>query len=145
MKFRKLLSTLLVCALLAFAFVSPASAAVPPDNTVSPQYSDTTMVYAGLTRNSLGFFVIEGGVTADNVHKYTEVTVTLQKYVTGTTWEDMDGFIWTGNGIGAAGASAIRSVSPSGSYRAHCVAKVYTSDGLILLETTEANSATLRQ
>lgn len=145
MKFRKLLSTLLVCALLAFAFVPSASAAVPPDNTVSPQYSDTTMVYAGLTRNSWGFFVIEGGASADNAHKIVEVTVTLQKYVSGTTWEDMDGFIWTGDGVGAATAYATRSVSPSGSYRAHCVAKVYSSDGLLLLETTEANSATLRQ
>ena len=72
MKFRKLLSTLLVCALMAFVFVPSASAAVPPDNTVSPQYSDTTLVYAGLTKDSWGFFVIEGGATADHYARFLE-------------------------------------------------------------------------
>lgn len=134
MKKIRSLVVVLVVAVLCGMFSTAVAAS---DDSVQPRYSDFATIYAGVYETDSGFYSIEGGATAPNLHKWVEVKVTLEKYDSGK-WSVVSNCTWTNEDYVSAHAGGLRDLLP-GDYRAHTVAKVYRDE--VLLETAEAYSS----
>ena len=80
---------------------------------------------------------MEGGAVTYNGNNRVELTLTVERYTSGSGYQPVDGLSWSASDSVGTGTQANRDL-PSGTYRAHTVASCYR-DGK-LLETVEAYS-----
>lgn len=125
---------MLGCCFSANAFADEAT----PGGVIEARFSDFGNVYATMTYNSsTGICHMEGGAATYNGKNWVELTLTVERYISGSGYQPVDGLSWSASDSVGTGTQADRDL-PSGTYRAHTVASCYR-DGK-LLETVEAYS-----
>lgn len=111
---------------------------VAPGGVIEVRFSHFGNVYATMTYNSsTGICHVEGGAATYNGKNWVELTLTVERYTSGSGYQPVDGLSWSVSDSVGTGTQANRDL-PSGTYRAHTVASCYR-DGK-LLETVEAYS-----
>lgn len=111
---------------------------VPNANSyVEARYAEFSMVYASLSKTSLGFYHVEGSAGTYDNDLRVDITLTIEGCNSSGNYVPIDGFKWTASDYYAAATQATRALS-GGAYRAHTVAKCYRNG--VLLETVEAYS-----
>ena len=112
---------------------------VAPDGVIEARFSDFANVYATMTYNSsTGICHVEGGAVTYNGNNWVELTLTVERYTSGSGYQPVDGLSWSASDTVGTGTQANRDLT-AGTYRAHTVAKCYRNG--VLLETVEAYSA----
>lgn len=125
---------MLGCCFSANVFADEAT----PGGVIEARFSDFGNVYATMTYNSsTGICHMEGGAATYNGKNWVELTLTVERYISGSGYQPVDGLSWSASDSVGTGTQADRDL-PSGTYRAHTVASCYR-DGK-LLETVEAYS-----
>ncbi len=125
---------MLGCCFSANVFADEAT----PGGVIEARFSDFANVYATMTYNSsTGICHVEGGAVTYNGNNRVELTLTVERYTSGSGYQPVDGLSWSASDSVGTGTQANRDL-PSGTYRAHTVASCYR-DGK-LLETVEAYS-----
>lgn len=133
-----ILSTMIVCSFATTSVFAENSSSTQDDSYIEARYSDFSMLYATLYKNSQGFYDIAGGAGTYSNQKWLEVTVTLEACGYDGKYHPVDGFEWTDADYSAVATFATRDL-PGGGYRVHTVAKCYLNG--TLLETAEAYSS----
>ena len=124
--------TLFLCTFAAITAFADNSTLSKADPYIEARYSDFSMIYANLHKNSYGFYEISGGAGTYSNQKWIEVTVTLEICGSNGEYHPVDGFEWTASDYSAAGTFATRDLL-GGAYRTHTHA-VCSLNGEVLEE-----------
>lgn len=128
-----LLSLIMLCGFSASAWAEEAS----PNPYIEARFTHFANVFATLTLTDMGFLHVEGGAGTYSGENWVEMTVTIERYYSGTGFQPVEGFSWSDADYVAAATQATRDTS-RGTYRAHTVASCYVNG--VLMETVEAYS-----
>lgn len=135
---KKLLSLVLCGLLLCCTATSTFAESFEPSPYVEARFNEFSMVYASMTKTSLGFYHVEGSASTYDNDLRVDITLTIEGCNSSGEYVAIDGFVWTASDYYVAATQGTRSLS-GGSYRAHTVAKCYRNG--VLLETVDAYSS----
>lgn len=141
MKLKKLFAVVLAAAMLFCCNVMSVSAAAPADAqpaAVSPRYVNFSSVWADMYKTDWGYYNVSGGAVAYQSNVTVHVTVYVEGYFSDGEWYPIDDWEITDVSDGIAGAAGSRTLTTTGTHRAHVVAEAYIDD--VLVETVEAHS-----
>ena len=135
-----ILCGLLMCSIATTAFAENGDSSSSMSPYIEARYNEFSMVYASLSKTSLGFYHVEGSAATYDADLRVDITVTIEGCNAAGQYIPVDDFVWTASDNYYAATQATRALS-GGSYRAHTVAKCYRNG--ILLETVETYSNTV--
>ena len=115
---KKLLSLVLcglfLCCTATVAFAEGETPASAP--YIEARYNEFSMVYASLSKTSLGFYHVEGSAATYDADLRVDITLTIEQCNSSGNYVPVDGFTWTASDYYAAATQATRDL-PGGGYR----------------------------